>query len=159
MFFSFAPGTVSPCPSQSKPQAARASQPHRLAELLPGEAFVFVEGMAINIQGGAGLCMTQQACHRAHVHALGDEHTGICVPLRYNKDKSENPLLPRLLKCLKARKRYYIQKNPLIKYYMLRFLKHKNFKGNLCQRRISDLPPFFFHYNTPFGGGRQGGDN
>ena len=24
--------------------------------------------------------------------------------------------------------------------------------SNLNQRRFSDLPPFFFHYNTPFGG-------
>lgn len=27
----------------------------------------------------------------------------MCMPLRYNKDKSENPLLPRLLRCCKAR--------------------------------------------------------
>ncbi len=30
--------------------------------------------------------------------------------------------------------------------------------SNLNQRGFSDLPPFFFHYNTPFGGGRLGGD-
>lgn len=56
------------------------SQPHRLAELLPGEAFVFVKGMAVNIQGGTGLRVAQQARHRAHIHTLGDEHTGVGVP-------------------------------------------------------------------------------
>ena len=55
-------------------------QPYRLAELLPSEAFVFVEGMAVDIQGGAGLRMTQQNGHRAHVHPLGDQHTGIGMP-------------------------------------------------------------------------------
>lgn len=34
------------------------SQPHRLAELLPGEALVFVKSMAVDVQGGAGLRMT-----------------------------------------------------------------------------------------------------
>lgn len=71
------------------------SQPHRLAELLPGEAFVFVKGMAVDVQGGAGLRVAQQARHRAHIHTLGDEHTGICVPLRYNNDKRKKPLFSR----------------------------------------------------------------
>ena len=38
------------------------------------------------------------------------------------------------------------------------FLKTKKSMSNLNQRGFSDLPPFFFHYNTPFGGGRLGGD-
>ena len=55
------------------------SQPHRLAELLPGEALVFVKGMAVDVQRGTGLGVTQQTCYRADIHALGDEHAGIGV--------------------------------------------------------------------------------
>lgn len=62
------------------PPRYAVSQSHRLAELLPGEAFVFVEGMAVDVQGGTGLRMAQQTCHCAHIHTLGDEHTSICVP-------------------------------------------------------------------------------
>ena len=71
-------------------------QPHCLAELLPGEALVFVEGMAVDVQGGTGLRMAQQTCHCAHIHTLGDEHTSICVPLRYNYDKPEKPRISRV---------------------------------------------------------------
>ena len=35
--------------------------------------------------------------------AIGITGRGVGLPLRYNKDKSENPLLPRLLRCCKAR--------------------------------------------------------
>ena len=73
------------------------SQPHRLAELLPGEALVFVKGMAVDVQRGTGLGVTQQTCHRADIHALGDEHAGIGVPLRYNYDKQKKPLFSRSL--------------------------------------------------------------
>ena len=43
---------------------------------------------------------TGYACNR---NAGEQEQRGVGVPLRYNKDKSENPLLPRLLRCCKAR--------------------------------------------------------
>ena len=71
------------------------SQPHRLAELLPGEAFVFVKGMAVDVQGGAGLRVAQQARHRAHIHTLGDEHTGICVPQAVHVQVVRQAVLPQ----------------------------------------------------------------
>ena len=55
------------------------SQPHCFAEFLPGKALVFVKGMAVDVQRGAGLGVTQQARHRSNIHTLGDEHAGICV--------------------------------------------------------------------------------
>ena len=67
------------------------SQPHRFAEFLSGKTLVFIKGMAVDVQGGAGLGVTQQARHRSNIHALGDEHAGIGVPLRYNYDKPEKP--------------------------------------------------------------------
>ena len=51
----------------------------------------------------------------------------------------------------------YRNKNVYITIYCC-FLKTKKSMSNLNQRGFSDLPPFFFHYNTPFGGGRLGGD-
>lgn len=55
------------------------SQPHRFAEFLSGKTLVFVKGMAVDVQGGAGLGVTQQARHRSNIHALGNEHAGIGV--------------------------------------------------------------------------------
>ena len=55
------------------------SQPHRCAEFLPGEALVFVKGMAVDVQRSTGLGVAQQARHRSNIHTLGDEHAGICV--------------------------------------------------------------------------------
>ena len=72
------------------------SQPYRFAEFLPGEALVFVEGVAVDVQSSAWLGMAQQVGHRAHVNSLGNQHTGICVPLRYNKDKRKNPVFSRV---------------------------------------------------------------
>ena len=77
-------------------QAASFSYPHRFAELLPGETLVFVKGMTVDVQCGTGLGVTQQARHRSDIHALGDEHAGIGVPLRYNKDKRKNPVFSRV---------------------------------------------------------------
>ena len=71
------------------------SQPHRLAELLAGEALVFVEGVAVDVQGSAGLSVAQQACHRAHIHPLGDQHTGVCVPQAVHVQIVRQAVLPQ----------------------------------------------------------------
>ena len=71
------------------------SQAHRLAEFLPGEALVFVEGMAVDVQRGAGLGVAQKARHRAHIHALGDQHTGICVPQAVHVQVVRQAVLPQ----------------------------------------------------------------
>ena len=55
------------------------SQPQRFAEFLSGKTLVFVKGMAVDVQGGAGLGVTQQVRHRPGIHALGDEHTVVVV--------------------------------------------------------------------------------
>ena len=74
------------------------SQPHRLAELLAGEALVFVEGVAVDVQGSAGLSVAQQACHRAHIHPLGDQHTGVCVPQAVHVQIVRQAVLPQDLR-------------------------------------------------------------
>lgn len=64
--------------------------------------------MGVVVQRHGDVCVAHDVLQRLGIH------TGVCptgterVPLRYNKDKSENPILPRLLKYRKARKIYYI---------------------------------------------------
>ena len=36
--------------------------------------------MAVNVQCGAGLCVSQQACHSAYIYTLSNEHAGVCMP-------------------------------------------------------------------------------
>ena len=57
----------------------------------------------------------------------------------------------------RAYKTKYRNKNVYKTIYCC-FLKTKKSMSNLNQRGFSDLSLFFFHYNTPFGGGRLGGD-
>ena len=71
--------------------ARAALQPHHFAQLFLGFPLLFVKGMGVNVQRCTGLGMTQQAGYRAHVHALGNQQAGVCMPLRYNYDKPEKP--------------------------------------------------------------------
>ena len=41
---------------------------------------VFVEGVGVDVQGGGGLAVAQEARHRGHVGAACDEETGVGVP-------------------------------------------------------------------------------
>ena len=52
---------------------------------------VLIERMGIDVQRGRRLAVTQQACHRGHVRAVGNQQAGVGVPLRYNNDKPEKP--------------------------------------------------------------------
>ena len=107
---------------------------------------------------GSIIFMSGKVLNRLRVNTGIQQVGDIGMPLRYNKDKSENPLLPRLLRCCKrAYDTKYRNKNVYATIYCC-FLKTKKSMSNLNQRGFSDLPPFFFHYNTPFGGGRLGGD-
>ena len=50
-----------------------------------------LEGMSVNIHGGAGLSVAQSGGHGAHVLFAGDQQRGGRVPLRYNYDKQGKP--------------------------------------------------------------------
>ena len=70
---------------------ADSLQPHHLPQLFLGFPLFLVKGMGINVQRRTGLGMTQQAGYRSHIHALGNQQAGVCMPLRYNYDKPEKP--------------------------------------------------------------------
>ena len=57
---------------------------------------VLVEGVGVDVQGGRWLGVAQQTGYRGYVCDVGDQKAGIAVPLRYNKDKSGNPLFARV---------------------------------------------------------------
>ena len=71
-------------------------QPHHLPQLFLGLPLLLVKRMSVNIQRRTGLGVPQQAGHGADIHALGDQQAGVCVPLRYNKDKRKNPVFSRV---------------------------------------------------------------
>lgn len=75
---------------------------------------IFIHDIAVIFKRCINARMSQQCRYFDQRNLLLYQDRRVHMPLRYNKDKSETPLLPRLLKCLKARKRYYIQKNLLI---------------------------------------------
>ena len=73
--------------------------PHGFCSLilhLPG-------GVGVGSERESGIIVAQHTGDRFHVHSVLKRQGCEGVPLRYNKDKSENPLLPRLLRCCKAR--------------------------------------------------------
>ena len=47
--------------------------------------------MRIDVAGGADLGVAQVAGYNHQGCALSNQEAGICVPLRYNNDKPENP--------------------------------------------------------------------
>lgn len=47
-------------------------QPHHLAQFFLRLPLFLVKGVGVNVQRRAGLGMTQQAGHGAHIHALGN---------------------------------------------------------------------------------------
>ena len=49
------------------------------------------EGVGVDVQRGAHLCVAQPFQDGQDVHPLRDQQAGLCVPLWHNKDKSENP--------------------------------------------------------------------
>ena len=57
---------------------------------------VLVKGVGVDVQGGGWLGVTQQTGYRGYVCAIGNQKAGVAVPLRYNKDKSGNPLFARV---------------------------------------------------------------
>ncbi len=59
--------------------------------------------MTVYIRGGGYMGMAKSVADAHTVDSIKEQHAGLRMPLRYNKDKSENPLLPRLLRCCKAR--------------------------------------------------------
>ena len=51
--------------------------------------------MAVDVERSAGLSVAQQARHRAHVHALGDQHTGVGVPQAVHVQVVRQAVLPQ----------------------------------------------------------------
>ena len=55
-----------------------------------------LDGVGIDFGGGGRIRMAQIARHRCQRNAIGDLQRGVCVPLRYNKDKRKNPVFSRV---------------------------------------------------------------
>jgi len=60
--------------------------PHRfpsdiqpLLERLAGGFLILIKGVGINVQRRGGLGMTEEASHRRHVSAVGNQQTGVAV--------------------------------------------------------------------------------
>ena len=70
----------------------------KIAHPVDGLSLFIVQHMGVLLGGDNG-GMTHQVLDVADGDILFHQPGGKGVPLRYNKDKSETPLLPRLLKC------------------------------------------------------------
>ena len=70
------------------------SQP--LLERFACRFLILVKGVGVDVQCGGWLGVAQQTGYRGYVCTVGDQEAGVAVPLRYNKDKSGNPLFARV---------------------------------------------------------------
>ncbi len=57
----------------------------------------------IGLQRSLDICVAKADLHVLYICPGFNKQGGMGMPLWHNKDKSENPLLPRLLRCCKAR--------------------------------------------------------
>ncbi len=59
--------------------------------------------LGVDVHSCLAVFMSRKILNRLWINSRIEKIGDVSVPLRYNKDKSENPLLPRLLRCCKAR--------------------------------------------------------
>ena len=60
--------------------AVRSLQPHHLPQLFLRLPLFLVKGVGINVQRCTGLGVAQQAGYRSHIHSLGNQQAGVCMP-------------------------------------------------------------------------------
>lgn len=55
-----------------------------------------LDRVRVYLTGGRCVCMTEPLCDGLQIGSGRNQQGGVCVPLRYNKDKRKNPVFSRV---------------------------------------------------------------
>jgi len=72
-------------------ESAREEAAHRICRLFLHRG----RDVGVGVQGESGAVVAQHSGEGLYVYAVLQRQDGECVPIEYNKDKSENPVIAR----------------------------------------------------------------